>query len=262
VSILLRLAYDGTGFHGWARQHPRADGTVVRTVQGELERALGVLCKQEVATRGASRTDAGVHAEGQLVAIERVTPIPCANLVGALNRMLPVDVAVRDAWEQTADDGGPVEPRHANDGKHYRYRLFLGEVREPSVARYVWQLEQPIDLGRVREAAAHFLGTHDFAAFRTSMCQASTTVRTIHAVDVETTTSPAGAAMVEIHVRGTAFLHNMVRIMVGTLVEIGHGRFAPGHIAALLDGGTRGQAGRTAPPGGLTLVEVLWRRPS
>jgi len=264
VSILLRLAYDGTEFHGWARQPPRRDGSDVRTVQGELERALGVLCRRPVTTRGASRTDAGVHARGQLAAFERITPIPCPNLAVALGRMLPRDMSVRAAWEEQGEGGAPVDPRHRNEGKHYRYRLFLGAVRDPMLARWVWQLPSPVDVARIRDAAGHLVGTHDFSAFRSSMCQASTTVRTIHAVDVvERTARPEpsaepGAPVVDIHVRGTAFLHNMVRIIVGTLVEIGQGRGDGARIDGLLARGDRTRAGRTAPASGLTLVEVLW----
>lgn len=257
MSILLRLAYDGTDFHGWARQNPRPDGAPLRTVQGELERALGVLAGEVVVTRGASRTDAGVHARGQLVAFERTTPIPCDNLQRALNKMLPRDMAVTAAWEETSPDGAPVDPRHGNGGKHYRYRLLLGAVRDPMIARYVWQLDGPIALSAVREAAACFVGTHDFAAFRSSMCQAATTVRTIHGVDVQ----EHPGELLEIHVRGTAFLHNMVRIIVGTLVEIGQGRGDGARVTAALASGMRADAGRTAPPGGLELVEVLWPRP-
>ena len=258
MSILLRLAYDGTDFHGWAVQPPGRDGLAVRTVQGELQSVLGVLCGRSVAIRGASRTDAGVHATGQLVAFERVTSIPCENLVTALNRMLPVDMAVSAAWEETSEGGGTVDPRHGNAGKHYRYRLLLGRLRDPMTARHVWQIERPLEVSRVRDAAAHFVGTHDFAGFRSAMCQARSTVRTIFGIELVEHTPTAGGVLLDIHVRGTAFLHNMVRVMIGTLVEIGHGRGDGARIDEALTTGVRARAGRTAPPTGLTLVEVLW----
>jgi len=258
VTILLRLAYDGTDFHGYAAQPATAAGEPVRTVQGELERALAVVCGQPVATRGASRTDAGVHAEGQLAAFERVTPIPCSNLVLALGRALADDVSVRAAWEEVGTDGGPVDPRHGNAGKHYRYRLFLGRIRDPRIVRFVWPVPQVPDVGRMRDAATHLVGTHDFAGFRSTMCQAPTTVRTIHAVDVREHASDRGDAMIDIDVRGTAFLHNMVRIIVGTLVEIGLQRGDGARIDDVLATRDRTKAGRTAPASGLTLVEVVW----
>jgi tRNA pseudouridine38-40 synthase len=249
VTVLVRLAYDGTDFHGWAKQPARADGTPVRTVQGEVERALSTICGGPVGVRGASRTDAGVHAEGQLCAFERIVPIPCANLVRALGRSLPRDLAATDAWD--ADDG--ADPRHGNLGKHYAYRIRTAQVGDPKTARYEWRIDRALDVAAMREAAPALLGTHDFAAFRSSMCQASTTVRTITAVDLV-----EHGDRLDIHVRGTAFLHNMVRIIVGTLVDLGHGRGDAGWIPSLLADGDRTRAGRTAPPEGLTLVEVSW----
>lgn len=250
MPVLVRLAYDGTDFHGWARQPPRADGRPVRTVQGEVERALSAMCGAPVTVRGASRTDAGVHARGQLCAFERIVPIPCANLVRALGRSLPRDIAAIDAWDEP--DG--VDPRHGNAGKHYAYRIRVAKIGDPMAARYEWRIDRPLDVAAMRAAAPALLGTHDFAAFRSSMCQAPTTVRTITDVDIVETPDER----LEIHVRGTAFLHNMVRIIVGTLVDLAHGRGDAGWIPALLADGDRTRAGRTAPPEGLVLCEVLW----
>ncbi len=250
MSVLLRIAYDGTDFHGWARQAPDRDGQATRTVQGELERALAELCRQPVPLRGASRTDAGVHAAGQLAAFERVTPIPCENLVHALGRALPRDVVVTDAWEED----GERDVRRNNAGKHYRYRIREAELRDPTTIRYEWHLGRTLALAPMREAAARFVGTHDFASFRAAACQARTTVRTIQAVDVVT----AGPGLVDVHVHGLAFLHMMVRIMVGTLVEVGLGRMRPAVIDELLARPDRGAAGRTAPPSGLVLERVRW----
>lgn len=250
MTILVRLAYDGTDFHGWARQPDRPDGTVVRTVQGEVERALGTICGRPTAIRGASRTDAGVHAQGQLCAFERTTPIPCANLVRALGRSLPRDIAAIAAWDEP--DG--VDPRHGNGGKHYRYRLHLADIGDPMTARYEWRIDRALDRAAMRAAAPALVGTHDFAAFRSSMCQARTTERTITAVELV----DVGDDRIDVHVRGTAFLHNMVRIIVGTLVDLGQGRGDLEWIPSLLRDGDRTRAGRTAPPEGLTLVEVVW----
>ncbi|MBK6918076.1 MAG: tRNA pseudouridine(38-40) synthase TruA [Deltaproteobacteria bacterium] len=249
-STLLRVAYDGTDFHGWARQPAHPAGPAMRTVQGTLEDALSRLCRAEIRVRGASRTDAGVHARGQVAAFECPVPIPCANLVRALDDLLPADVAVTDAWTECP---APIEPRHHNDGKHYCYRIRTAAGRDPMTARYQWLLGRPLELAPMRAAAAVLVGTHDFAAFRSSACQATSTERTIFGVELR-----EHGALLELHVRGTAFLHNMVRIIAGTLVEIGLGRGDAGRIERALAAGDRRLAGRTAPAAGLELVEVSW----
>jgi tRNA pseudouridine38-40 synthase len=278
VSTVLRVAYDGAGFHGFARQAPGPAGPV-RTVQGELEQALAVLYKQPVATRGASRTDAGVHARGQLVAFEALLPIPPRGVARGLNGRLPPDVAVLAAWDETDEDGGPVDVRRGNAGKHYRYRVRCTEARDPMAARFQWQLRRRLDPAAMQRAARAFVGTHDFGSFRGSACQAKTTERTIDDVVVrwgadaqgpthdrgrldptahDGGTPGHGPDAVEIDVHGRAFLFNMVRIMVGTLVEVGLGRRPEASIPELLARPDRARAGTTAPACGLTLMEVRW----
>jgi tRNA pseudouridine38-40 synthase len=286
VSLLLRLAYDGTDFHGYAKQSPRPDGSAVRTVQGELEAALAILYKTEVPTRAASRTDAGVHAHGQLVAFEPPLDIPAEGVARGLAGRLPNDVAVLAAWHDNGGEGWPVDVRADNDGKYYRYRIRCTEGADPLAARYEWHLGRRLDPVVMQEAAARFVGTHDFSSFRASTCQAKTTERTVRAVEIswgpsavgpmsdpgrldprirsgEPEPGPAsawGPDWIEVHVWGTAFLQFMVRIMVGTLVEVGLQRQPPAWVSALLAAGDRRLAGPTAPARGLTLVEVLWRR--
>lgn len=278
MSTLLRVAYDGAGFHGFARQ-AEGPGGPVRTVQGQLEQALAVLYKQPVPTRGASRTDAGVHARGQLVAFEAPLAIPARGLARGLNGRLPPDVSVVAAWEQAGPDGGPVDVRHGNAGKHYRYRVRCTDARDPLAVRVQWQLRRRLDPAAMQGAAQAFVGTHDFGSFRGSGCQATTSVRTIDDVTVRWGAEPQGPLLdpgrldpaghdggapgrgpdvVEIDVHGRAFLFNMVRIMVGTLVEVGLGRRPVGSVAELLARPDRRRAGITAPACGLTLVEVRW----
>lgn len=278
MSTLLRVAYDGAGFHGFARQAPGPAGPI-RTVQGELEAALAVLHKQPVVTRGASRTDAGVHARGQLVAFEAPLPIPARGLARGLNGRLPPDVAVLAAWEELGEGGGPVDVRRGNAGKHYRYRIRGTEARDPLAVRGQWQLRRRLDPAAMQRAARAFVGTHDFGSFRGSGCQAKTTERTIDDVTVRWGADPQGPAgdpgrldpsahdggtpgrgpdVLEIDVHGRAFLFNMVRIMVGTLVEVGLGRRGEGSILELLARPDRRRAGTTAPACGLTLMEVRW----
>jgi len=274
MTLLVRLAYDGTDFHGFARQASGIDGAPQRTVQGALEAGLAALYRQEVRTRGASRTDAGVHALGQIVGFEPPLPIPPRGVLLGLTGKLPPDLGVSAVWEATLPDGRPVDPRFWNLGKRYRYRIRCTPQRAPQTARGEWHLPRALDLAAMQAAARHFVGEHDFAGFRASGCQARTTVRRIVAVTVrggpagdERPTDPpclppaAHPEIVEVEVRGEAFLQNMVRIMVGTLVEVGLARRPPDSIAALLAAPDRSRAGVTAPPAGLTLVEVLWPDP-
>jgi len=273
VSILLRVAYDGTDFHGFARQLDPRGGEPLRTVQGELERVLAFIHRAPVVTRGASRTDAGVHARGQLVAFERTLPIPADGLRKAMTGLLAPDVAVLAAWDEEGPGGGPVDLRRDNHGKRYRYRIRCSVDRDPIAARFEWHLGKPLDTAAMHDAGQRLLGTHDFASFRASACQAKTTVRTIQRVDVVELAAPFGpddparpprvrVDVVEIRVNGLAFLHHMVRIIAGTLVDVGLGRRAPASIDALLAVADRRAAGRTAPACGLTLDEVVWRGPA
>lgn len=282
MSVLLRVAYDGTEFHGYAGQKPRPDGTVLRTVQGELEAGLSALYKREVPTRTASRTDAGVHAHGQLCAFEPPAHIPMPGLVRGLNAQLPADVVVVAAWEED----GEVDVRRRNEGKYYRYRIRCTEVADPLAVRFEWHLGRRLDPHVMKQAAAAFVGTFDYGSFRASTCQAASSERTVESVEVSFGASALGPMgdrgrldaevrpgtrkpgpvsawgpdWVEIHVRGQAFLMNMVRIMAGTLVEIGLGRRTPESIAELLAHPDRTKAGMTAPAHGLVLVEVRWPR--
>ena len=273
MSILLRVAYDGTDFHGFVRQLDPRGGGPLRTVQGELERVLAMLHRAPVQTRGASRTDAGVHARGQLVAFERTLPIPCEGLRKAMTTALPPDIAVLAVWEEERPDGAPVDLRHDNDGKRYRYRIRCSVDRDPIDARFEWHLGKPLDAAAMQDAARRLLGTHDFASFRASACQAKTTVRTIQSIEIVELSVPFGPVdparpprpavdVVELRVDGLAFLHHMVRIIAGTLVEVGLGRRAPASMDALLAVADRRAAGRTAPACGLTLDEVVWRGPA
>ncbi|PRP97869.1 tRNA pseudouridine synthase A [Enhygromyxa salina] len=265
--MLLRLAYDGTDFHGFARQ------VGVRTVQRELEAGLARLYKREIKIRGASRTDAGVHARGQIVAFDPPFEIPPRGVLLGLAAQLPRDMVALAAWAAEAPDDRPLNPRFHTLGKLYRYRLRITSLRDPLSERYEWHLPRPLELARMRDAAPALVGEHDFRAFRSADCQARTTVRRVRAIELRVRTlaeldplahdagridDPDEPAVIEIDVRGDAFLKNMVRILAGTLVAIGRGQFGAERIAELLRDGDRARAGLTAPAQGLTLVEVLW----
>ena len=270
MSTLLRIAYDGGGFHGFARQPAVGGAPAPRTVQGALEAALSDLYGAPVRVRGASRTDAGVHALGQLVAFEAPRAIPPRGLLLALQGRLPADLAAVAAWEEARPEGAPVEPRRENGGKHYRYVIRTTPLRSLREGRYEWHLRRALDVPAMAAAAAALVGEHDFAAFRGAGCQAQTTIRRLWAVSVRGAAEGeaglsdpgalrgAGPPRVIIDVRGEAFLYNMVRIIAGTLVEVGCGRRPPASVAAALAAGERRAAGATAPAQGLTLVEVIW----
>lgn len=268
MAILLRVAYEGTDFHGFARQLGGEGQTASRTVQGELEAALARIYKQPIVTRAASRTDAGVHARGQLVAFDPPFAIPPRGLLLGLAAQLPRDLIAHAAWEQPELEGVRVEPRHQNLGKHYRYRIRAAPLRDPLQDRYEWHLARPLDTAAMQAAAAHFVGRFDFAGFRAADCQARNTIRRVRAVEVaivaldETPADPGrlepAARRITIDVRGDAFLKNMVRILVGTLVAIGRAQFGPERITEVLASGDRTRAGSTAPARGLELVEVMW----
>jgi len=274
MATLLRLAYDGTDFHGFARQvDPRQPGRSVRTVQGELEAALAKLYKQPLRTRGASRTDAGVHARGQVVGFDPPFAIPSRGLLLGLAAALPRDLIASAAWIVDDLEGVPFDPRFHNLGKHYRYRIRITSLRDPLSERFEWHLPRRVDVDAMREAAGRLVGEHDFAGFRAADCQARTTVRRIRSIEIRARTlaqvdplvgdpgridGADASAVIEIDVRGDAFLKNMVRIIAGTLVAVGRGQFGAERLDEVLRSGDRTRAGSTAPAQGLTLVEVLW----
>lgn len=242
--VKLILSYDGTRFVGWQVQ-PNG-----RSVQAEVEKALGTLHKAPRRVTAAGRTDAGVHALGQVVSFPEQRPLPLEAYVKGMNALLPEDVAVHSA--SIEPDG--FDARRSARGKRYRYVIENRATRAPLTRQRSWQLFGPLDVGAMREAARHLVGRHDFAAFQASDCAADHAVREVRRLDV---LGEAGGR-VEVVVEATAFVKHMVRNIVGTLVEVGQGRRAPGSMAELLRRGDRREAGRTAPPQGLFLEEVSY----
>jgi tRNA pseudouridine38-40 synthase len=216
-------------------------------VQGCLETALLAMTGQATFVRGAGRTDAGVHALGQVATFQTEARIPEGGFLRGLNSHLPGDIAVLELCEAPPD----FDARRSARGKLYRYQIWNRPVRSPLLARTSWHCRAPLDLPAMREAAALFVGEHDFAAFRASDCERRTTVRLLRRFDL----TEAGA-LVRCEVEGTAFLKYMVRILVGTLVGVGRGGLRPADVARILREGDRTQAGVTAPARGLTLVRV------
>ncbi|HXV20415.1 MAG TPA: tRNA pseudouridine(38-40) synthase TruA [Desulfuromonadales bacterium] len=242
-TIFLTVEYDGTDFVGWQIQ-PNG-----RSVQEVLETALTRVLGAPVRIHSAGRTDAGVHARGMTAHFETAADLPLAAYREGVNRLLPPDVAVRVATE--APEG--FHARFDARGKWYRYAIYVAPVRSPLLGRSAWHLRAPLDLAAMDRAAQDFVGRHDFAAFRSAGCDARTTEREVFSVQMENQ-----GELLLIDVRGAGFLRNMVRVMVGTLVEIGMGRRPHTDVASLLCQGCRQKAGRTAPALGLCLMEVWY----
>jgi len=246
--LRLVLEYDGTEFEGWQSQGPGH-----RTVQGVLEAALEQVTGRRWPVAGAGRTDAGVHAEGQVASCAPQTSLPPVDLRRALNAVLPRDVAVVEAALAPAG----FHARRSARGKLYRYALWNGPVRSPLRERTHWGLRTPLDVGAMRVAAAPLVGTHDFAAFQSAGGGTRTSVRSLERLDVEG--EPGGEIL--LWAGGGGFLRHMVRALVGTLVEVGRGRRPAGDLPAVLASRDRGRAGPTAPARGLTLVRVDYGNP-
>jgi tRNA pseudouridine38-40 synthase len=238
------IEYDGTDFQGFQRQ---ATG---RTVQGELEAALGRIGWRGKAVLGAGRTDSGVHAAGQVVAFEFDWQHGLADLVRALNANLPADIAVK-ALDACAPD---FHPRYSARGRRYRYTIYNQPIRSPLHARFCWQVWPALELAPMRAASAALLGRHDFAAFGSDPDQGGNTVRTIAVAEWQA--APGGWLTFEI--QAEAFLFRMVRSLVGALRRVGQGEMTVAQFEALLASRDRAQCPAIAPPHGLCLVEVLY----
>lgn len=243
--VLLTVAYDGTPFSGFARQ-PEA-----RTVAGELDGAVRSIDPRASLVRGASRTDAGVHARGQRVAFDTVMAIPPRGWAMALARELPDQIAIVGAAEVELG----YEPRHHALRKTYRYVVFESAVRDPFLEHRVWRLADRLNHQLMADEASTLVGTHDFRAFRSSSDERQDTVRQILRTSVHTSTGQRGC--VELEVEGDRFMHRMVRIIAGTLVDVGRGRLSPGAVSRALDSGAREDLGVTAPPDGLFLERIV-----
>ena len=238
--FMLTVAYDGTAYAGFQLQKE------ARTIEGELNRHLTALLGSKIHVIGASRTDAGVHAHCNVAVFDAETSIPAEKLPYALNSRLPEDIRIQSAREVPGD----FHPRHCESRKTYEYRIFSGQFPKPTKRLYTCFTYYPLSLERMQEAAVYLIGEHDFASFCAAGAVVESTVRTIYEASVE----EQGEDLV-IRVCGNGFLYNMVRIIAGTLMEIGRGRWEPKELKDILSAKDRKAAGPTAPAGGLTLVK-------
>lgn len=245
-NLMLVLSYDGTDFRGWQRQPG------LRTVQGVLEETVGRITGVEPTANASGRTDAGVHAMGQVVQFYTASRLAPEVLVRALNALLPDDVRVLDAREVPQAFHATLDAK----SKRYRYILDNARLADPFRRRYAWHVPEPLDVAAMGRAARALLGRHDFRSFETNWPNRTSSVRTIFAVEARRL-----GDSVEVEVEADGFLYNMVRSIAGTLVLVGKGRRPEGWVAEVLAAEDRRRAGPTAPPQGLFLVSVRYGPP-
>lgn len=245
MNYKLTIAYDGTRYRGWQRL-----GDSAQTIQGKLEAVLSRMEGREVELSGSGRTDAGAHAMGQVATVQLLEGRSPQEIMDYLNRYLPEDIGVLSVEEAPPR----FHARLSSSRKTYRYRIWMSPQPCIFERKFCYCPDRIPDVDRMREAAQQFLGTHDFRSFCTGRMTKKSTVRTIYAIDLQQVGS-------ELHIRvtGDGFLYNMVRIMVGTLLEIGWGERTVEDIARLLAQAERAQAGFTVPPQGLCLMEVEYQ---
>ena len=251
--VLLKVAYDGTRYAGFARQ------TGQETIEGILDQTISELTGEQIRVIGASRTDAGVHALCNIAVFDTESRIPPEKFSYALNRRLPSRIRIQDSFEVAAD----FHPRHCSTVKTYEYHIYNAEFEDPLHRMYSFHTWYPLDVEAMDRAGQALVGEHDFKSFCSIYTQAETTVRTILSLHV--TAEPALTACaagqnvitprdITIRVQGTGFLYNMVRIIAGTLIEVGRGARKPEEVAGILQARDRRAAGLTAPAAGLILV--------
>ena len=270
--IMLTVAFDGTNYSGWQIQPNK------ETIEGVLNRELSRLLNEEIKVVGASRTDSGVHAEGAVCVFDTESKIPGDKFSYAINQKLPEDIRIRNSREVDIT----FHPRRVNSRKTYRYRIRHDEFPNPLDARYSYHVYTKLDIEAMRRACEFIKGKHDFKSFCSVHTDVDTTVRTVYDVHIDVTPdkkllqmsglmksagesgtmrsggeSAAGRIrpeIIDIYVTGNGFLYNMVRIIAGTLIEVGQGKIKPEEIPAIIEACDREKAGPTAPAKGLTLI--------
>jgi tRNA pseudouridine38-40 synthase len=242
-NIKLSIEYDGTGYHGWQSQ---VNATAVQDV---ICSAIRGLTGETINLTGSSRTDTGVHAYGQVANFLTASEIPADRFSYALNGALPYDIVIKRSEEVDMD----FHSRFSAKGKKYRYLIYNSAFPSALMRNRAYHVLYKLEVEAIEQAAQAFLGTHDFSAFRATGSSVKTAERTITGVSVNKVNE-----VIEFEIEGDGFLYNMVRIIVGTLVDVGRGKIKPGDIPVIIESKDRKRAGKTAPPYGLYLVEVKY----
>ena len=238
-----RVAYDGTGYAGFQLQPSEP------TIQGELEKALGKVLGSEIRIHAASRTDAGVHAIGQVISFHSATPLPAGEIERAINALLAPDIRVGPVFERHDD----FHARYSNKGKRYSYYLYRGERESPFMSRYSLWVKRDLNEDLMREAASSLIGVHDFRSFSPRLYEKENAEKEMSIVDLR-----AYDEILEIVLMASGFLYQMARCVVGALLEIGQGRMPATEIAGWIDNPQIGACRFVAPPRGLFLMEVFY----
>ncbi len=242
--VRMIISYDGTAYCGWQIQNNGI--TVEEIINRELTNLLG----EEIAVIGASRTDSGVHALGNVAVFDTETKIPLEKISFALNQRLPEDIRIQKSEEVNAN----FHPRYCDSIKTYEYRILNRKFPDPLNRLYTHFVYMPLDVEKMKAAAAYLVGEHDFASFCSAKSQVKTTVRTVYTLEVSKMDD-----IIKIRISGNGFLYNMVRIIVGTLLKVGLGVYPPEHVETILEAKDRYQAGPKAPARGLTLIGISYQ---
>ncbi len=245
MNIKILIEYDGTGYHGWQRQKNAL------SIQEVLEDAISSITRETIKIIGAGRTDARVHAIGQVANFRSNTKIPIEKLPYAINSRLPNDIAVKDAKIVPED----FHARFSAKSKIYIYRIYNAPFPSPLLRNYTYFFPLDLDINAISKALPFFVGTHDFAAFMASGSDVKSTVRNIERLEAH---KRQDLDLIEFEIQANGFLYNMVRIIAGTLLEVGLGKIKPGEINSIIKSKRRENAGRTLPPQGLCLREVIY----
>lgn len=243
--VKMIVAYDGTNYCGWQIQN---NGLTIEEV---LNKTLTELLKEKITVTGASRTDSGVHAEGNVAVFDTENRMPADKICFALNQRLPDDIRILQSEEVAPD----YHPRKQNCVKTYEYKIMNRKIEIPTLRLYTHFCYYPLDVDKMREAGAYLVGEHDFKSFCTARGQAEETVRTIYSLDIEKT-----GDLITIRIKGSGFLYNMVRIIAGTLMKVGMGVYPPSHVEEIIDARNRNAAGPKAAAKGLTLVSLDYEK--
>lgn len=239
--VFMKIAYDGTNYCGWQMQ---INGITVEEV---INKALSDLLGEKIAVIGASRTDSGVHALANVAVFDTNTKIPAEKISYALNQRLPDDIRIQESMEVSDD----FHPRYCNSKKTYEYKIYNTRFPMPTERLYSHFVFMPLDIEKMKEAAAYIIGEHDFKSFCSARSQVENTVRTVYTLDISRDNN-----MIHIKISGNGFLYNMVRIIVGTLIKVGLGVYPPSHVKEIIEACDRNVAGPKAPACGLTLVGI------